>query len=207
MFFPRTLLPLHVFEPRYQTLASEALRENQPICVALLKPGWEEDYYGTPEVYPVGCVGKIVQHQKLADGRYNLTLHGETKVRIVECVRDDPYRVVRVRPIQDDSSWAEGSGAPQEIVDLIRLFRQVHQGDAAGLALSEMFGQHMSPESVLNTVAMHLDVEPDIKERLLEVDSLDVRYRTVLHILKNATTTQERIERVRHLFPRDRRIN
>ena len=207
VFFPKTLLPLHVYEPRYRTLASEALEQDRIICTALLKPGWESDYYGSPEVYPVGCVGKIVQHQKLPDGRYNITLDGIAKVRIEEPVRMTPYRLVRVTPVEDDPTWARGDNAAEEAAELIRLFRQVHEGQAPSIMLAETFGQNMSPESILNTVALHLNAEPGLKEQLLEMDSLDLRYQTLVQILRNATKTQERIERVRHLYPRDKRIN
>jgi Lon protease-like protein len=207
VFFPKTLLPLHVYEPRYRTLASEALEQDRIICTALLKPGWESDYYGSPEVYPVGCVGKIVQHQMLPDGRYNITLDGITKVRIEEPVRMAPYRLVRVTPVEDDPTWARGDNVAEEAAELIRLFRQVHEGQAPSIMLAESFGQNMSPESILNTVALHLNAEPELKEQLLEMDSLDLRYQTLVQILRNATKTQERIERVRHLYPRDKRIN
>ena len=188
-------------------MTAEALEGDQAICVALLKPGWEADYYGSPEVYPVGCVGRIVQHQLLADGRYNLTLHGEEKVSIEECLQESPYRIVRVRPVQDDESWLQGKTVAQDATALVRLFRQVHEGHESSLVLAEIFGAHMGPEAVLNTIAMHLNVEPDVKERLLEAESLDGRYRSVLQILQSATTTQERIDRVRHLYPRDKRSN
>ena len=207
VFFPKTLLPLHVYEPRYRALASEALEQDRIICTALLKPGWESDYYGSPEVYPVGCVGKIVQHQKLPDGRYNITLDGITKVRIESSVRLTPYRLVRVSPVEDDSTWALGENAAEEAAELVRLFQQVHEGQAPSILLAEMFGQNMTPESILNTVALHLNAEPEVKEQLLEMDSLDLRYQTLVQILRNATKTQERIERVRHLYPRDKRIN
>jgi uncharacterized protein len=207
VFFPRTLLPLHVYEPRYRALASDALEQDGTICTALLKPGWESDYYGSPEVYPVGCVGKIVQHEKLADGRYNITLDGQTKVRIESSVRLTPYRLVRVTPVEDDAAWARGEHAVQEAAELIRLFLQVHEGQGPSIVLAELFGPNMSPESVLNTVALHLNTEPELKEQLLEMDRLDLRYHSVLQILRNATKTQERIERVRHLYPRDKRIN
>jgi hypothetical protein len=207
VFFPKTLLPLHVYEPRYRALASEALEQDRVICTALLKPGWEADYYGSPEVYPVGCVGKIVQHQKLPDGRYNITLDGLTKVRIESSVRLLPYRLVRVTPVEDDSAWAQGENAAEEAAELVQLFREVHEGQGASILLNEMFGQGMTPESILNTVALHLNAEPELKEQLLELDSLDLRYQSVLQILRNATKTQERIERVRHLYPRDKRIN
>jgi len=207
VFFPKTLLPLHVYEPRYRALASEALEQDRIICTALLKPGWESDYYGSPEVYPVGCVGKIVQHQKLPDGRYNITLDGIAKVRIESSVRLTPYRLVRVSPVEDDSTWALGENAAEEAAELVRLFQQVHEGQAPSILLAEMFGQNMTPESILNTVALHLNAEPEVKEQLLEMDSLDLRYQTLVQILRNATKTQERIERVRHLYPRDKRIN
>ncbi len=207
VLFPKTLLPLQVYEPRYRVMTAEALEGAQAICVALLKPGWEADYYGSPEVYSVGCVGKIVQHQLLPDGRYHLTLHGEEKVHIGACVQETPYRIVRVRSRRDDETWVSGGEVAQEAADLVRLFRRVHEGHASSLALAEMFGAHMGPEAVLNTIAMHLNVEPDVKERLLETDSLGVRYRSVLQILRKATTTQERINRVRHLYPRDKRVN
>ena len=207
VFFPKTLLPLHVYEPRYRALASEALEQDGIICTALLKPGWESDYYGSPEVYPVGCVGKIVQHQKLPDGRYNITLDGIAKVSIESQVRLEPYRLVRVKPMEDDSTWARGRRAAEEAAELMRLFRQVHEGQAPSILLAEMLGQEMTPESILNTVALNLNAEPEVKEQLLEMDSLDQRYQAVLQILRNATKTQERIERVRHLYPRDKRIN
>jgi len=207
VFFPKTLLPLHVYEPRYRALAAEALEQGTAICTALLKPGWEADYYGSPEVYPVGCVGRIVHHQKLPDGRYNITLDGLTKVRIEAQVRDTPYRLVRVTPVEDDPAWALGEQASQQATELLQLFRQVHEGQAPAILLSDSFGQSMTPESILNTVALHLNAEPELKEQLLEMDSLDLRYQSVLQILRNATKTQERIERVRHLYPRDKRIN
>ncbi len=207
VFFPKTLLPLHVYEPRYRALASEALEQDGIICTALLKPGWESDYYGSPEVYPVGCAGRIVQHQKLPDGRYNITLDGITKVRIESLVRLTPYRLVRVTPVEDDSAWAGGENAAEEAAELIRLFRQVHEGQAPSVPLDELFARSTTPESILNTVALHLNAEPELKEQLLEMDSLDRRYQTLLQILRNATKTQERIERVRHLYPRDKRIN
>jgi len=145
VFFPKTLLPLHVYEPRYRTLASEALERDQAICTALLRPGWEADYYGSPEVYPVGCIGRIVQHTKLPDGRYNITLQGEGKVRIEEQVRVEPYRIVRVQPIQDDDAWTRGDDVAQEAIELVRLFRQVHEGQGPSLLLAETFWQNMSP--------------------------------------------------------------
>lgn len=207
VLFPRTLLPVHIFEPRYRLMTAEALRGDREICLALLKPGWETDYYGSPEVYPVACVGKIVQHEELADGRFNLVLHGETKVLIEGFERETPYRVARLRPVNDDAGWLTTPTVGQDAANLVRLFGRFHAGDGMALALGEMFGAHMSPEAILNTVAMNLGVDAEIKERLLAVESLGARYRAVVRILEEASTTQERIDLFRHLHPRDSRQN
>jgi uncharacterized protein len=207
VLFPKTLLPLHIFEPRYRLMTAEALAGQKTLCVALLKPGWETDYEGSPEVYPVGCVGRIVQHRQLPDGRYQLVLHGEEKVLIEGFERLVPYRIGRLRPVIDDAEWARSPGVVEESAALLELFRRASRIPGAAVDLSQIFSPHMSPEAILNSVAMHLDVVPETKQHLLEIESVGARYRTVLQILRGASTTQERIDRVRHLFPRDKRVN
>src|SRR5688572_16713566 len=105
------MLALHVFEPRYRLMMDEVLKGNQSVVIALLKPGWEADYHGTPDVHVVAGVGKIVQHQELPDGRYNITLHGESKVHIESFDRSHPFRIARVRRLHEDNAWGEGKGA------------------------------------------------------------------------------------------------
>ena len=70
VFFPGTLLPLHVFEPRYKSMVSEVLRPGAMMGVVQLKSGWDEDYFGTPPVHRTMSVGHIVWHRPLDDGRY-----------------------------------------------------------------------------------------------------------------------------------------
>ena len=68
----------------------------------MLQPGWETDYEGRPAVHPVACIGRIVAHQRLDDGRYNLQLRGVSRVRIVEeAATDKLYRSARVEVLSD----------------------------------------------------------------------------------------------------------
>src|SRR5512144_2094739 len=69
VFFPKTYLPLHIFEPRYRRMVADVTMGGQCIAMALLKEGWEPDYYGNPAVYPALCIGRIVSVQPLPDGR------------------------------------------------------------------------------------------------------------------------------------------
>ena len=102
VLFPQVMQPLHVFEPRYRQLAADALAGDRYIAMALLKPGWEKDYAGNPEIYPVACLGRIVAEQQLPDGRYNLLLRGMSRVQIVqEIPHTKLYRKARVDLLVD----------------------------------------------------------------------------------------------------------
>jgi Lon protease-like protein len=92
VLLPRAVLPLHIFEDRYRLMMADTLVETQQIAMALLKPGWETHYHGRPEVEPVVCVGRILQHERLADGRYNLLLQGVARATIARHHDDGSYR-------------------------------------------------------------------------------------------------------------------
>ena len=94
--------PLHVFEPRYRELAADALASDRYIAMALLRPGWQQDYAGSPEVHSVACLGRIIAEQQLPDGRYNLLLRGMSRVQIVqEIPHTKLYRKARVDLLVD----------------------------------------------------------------------------------------------------------
>ncbi|MFT3787155.1 MAG: LON peptidase substrate-binding domain-containing protein [Tepidisphaeraceae bacterium] len=79
VLFPRAVLPLHVFEPRYRQMTADVLTGDKLIAMALLKEGWQKTYHGRPEIYDVVCVGKVIGHEMLDDGRYNLLLEGSSR--------------------------------------------------------------------------------------------------------------------------------
>lgn len=99
VLFPGAVLPLHVFEERYKTMTAHALRGPRRIAMALLRPGWEKNYHGRPAIEPVVCVGTIVSHEKLPDGRYNFLLRGDGRARIVREYGDEAYRVAWLNPL------------------------------------------------------------------------------------------------------------
>src|SRR5581483_8559229 len=84
VLFPHVMQPLHIFEPRYRQMTTDALDGDRLIALALLRPGWEADYDGKPVIYPVACLGRIVAEQRLEDGRYNILLRGLSRIRVLE---------------------------------------------------------------------------------------------------------------------------
>jgi len=84
VLFPGALLPLHVFEPRYRELVREVLGGRKLMGVVRLKPGFEEDYDGRPPVFDVCGVGAVIDSAEHADGRFDITLRGLARARILE---------------------------------------------------------------------------------------------------------------------------
>jgi len=99
VLFPSQLLALHVFEPRYRRLIRDALAQGLLIAVPRLKPGFDADYYGAPPVFATAGIGEIREHSELPDGCYNIVVHGLGRVRLIEELRGEPYRVARVEAL------------------------------------------------------------------------------------------------------------
>ncbi|XXF81497.1 LON peptidase substrate-binding domain-containing protein [Myxococcaceae bacterium GXIMD 01537] len=102
VLFPHTVLPLHIFEPRYRALVRDALATDRVMALAQLEPGWEGHYGGRPTLQPMMCAGLIVWHEEMEDGRYNILLQGVSRARLMqELPNDKLYREVRVEVIDD----------------------------------------------------------------------------------------------------------
>ena len=124
VFFPNTLLPLHVFEPRYRQMVSDIVNAERIIGMVLLKPGWEKDYQGNPEIYSVGCMGKMVSAEPLEDGRSNIVLYGLKRVKILETVKDNPYRLSRVEILEDTHGTNE-EVYRERIIELVSRWNRI----------------------------------------------------------------------------------
>ena len=82
VFLPNTVMPLHVFEARYRDLVADSLAGNRLLGLPMLAAGWESDYDGRPAVLPIAGVGRIIEHHRFPDGRYNIAVKGLGRIRI-----------------------------------------------------------------------------------------------------------------------------
>lgn len=98
ILFPRVLLPLYIFEPRYKKMLADCLAADRMFAVALLRKGWEKQG-PNPAPYPVATVGVIRTCVGRADGTSNLILEGVARVRLCQYVKQRPYRVARIQPL------------------------------------------------------------------------------------------------------------
>lgn len=164
VFFPHTLLPLHIFEPRYRQMIAHAIERQAPIAVCMLKPGYEAAYEGHPAIYDVAGVGHIIHHELLPDGRYNIILRGLARVRVLEELTPEHlYRQARAELI-DDAREAPGEVEAQMTTLRGCVFGlSTHRPRLAAL-LSRRLGTLEDPGALADNIASLL--LPDQHQRL-----------------------------------------
>lgn len=181
-FFPKTYLPLHIFEPRYRQMVADARSFGNCIGMGLLKEGWQNDYYGHPPVYEVGCVGRVISVQSLADGRSNIVLQGLCRFRILEEeVNRTPYRQAFIAlAVEQQSEQLESSLR----ADLLGILEEAisHHGDIA--TWDRLVGSGIHDEVLINTLASLLDFTPLEKQFLLEAETFFQRARRLSDLLQ-----------------------
>jgi Lon protease-like protein len=101
VLFPDSLAPLNVFEPRYLEMVRDALPDDGLIATALLKPGYEAEYLGTPAVHPVVSIGKILRPRSKPNGHIEMLLYGIARARVLEEIPSQPFRRARVEILPD----------------------------------------------------------------------------------------------------------
>ena len=170
ILFPQVMLPLHIFEPRYRRMVRDAETQSPPLIgMALLRGNWQEQYEGTPDVFPIGCVGEMVRVNPLPDGRFNIMLQGMREFSIVEESVTNSYREAKVewRPPM------HGSLADGDRLQLRRLLeRYLRNNEKVQQFLTD---QSIEDEFLVNFFAFHLDFMPIEKQGLLETTTLSER--------------------------------
>lgn len=167
VLFPNTMTRLHIFEPRYRMMTAEALAGQRLIVLVGLKPGWEADYYGSPPTHEIGSLCKIVNEERMEDGRYNLFVHCLARVQITHLQRLMPYRVAAVSVLPDvETPAAELDQAMSRVLGVVRSL-VVKLGEK-GTALAEVLGSTRKTAILSNRLAAALCAEPVDRQRLLE---------------------------------------
>jgi len=181
VFFPKTYLPLHVFEPRYRRMVADTTMGDRCIAMALLKEGWESDYYGNPAIYSTLCVGRIMSVQPLPDGRSNILLQGLERCEIQHEHFDKPYReaTIRLKPRLPEEGLT--MDVRRALIDILSRYLQTREDSAAWQGF---FRDEVSDEVLVNTLSTYLECTPLEKQFLLEADGLRQRARRLNDLIQ-----------------------
>jgi Lon protease-like protein len=182
VLYPHVMQPLHIFEDRYREMLEDALAGDGLIAMAVLEPGWEDDYDSRPPVAPYACLGKVVAHHRLEDGHYNVLLLGVQRIRIVEEL--DPlrsFRQARVELLEDCYDFASVAEKNRMQEKLLAAFRK-HLPCTCQLPeqLEEMLSCHLPLGLLTDLAAYALPLDAEVKRQMLAERRVSVRAKTLL---------------------------
>ena len=184
LLFPGMHLPLHVFEPRYRAMVSDAMARDRrigmiqprdPVMLAMKGGAGEK-----PALFEVGCVGRIAEIEMLDDGRSNLILEGVALFRLIrELDVTTAFRQVEAEllPVREDETLSLGRRSSLELES--RRFADAHgysvDWDAVG---------RLDDESLVNGVAQIAPFDAASKQALLEADGIEQRAELLIQLMQ-----------------------
>ena len=174
VMFPHLVTRLHVFEPRYRLMTAEALSTHRLLVLVGLKDGWEDDYYGSPPVHEVGSLCKIINDERLPDGRYNLQLHCVARVSIKTIHRLTPFRTASVEVLPDE--FGDDANRSEAVARLVSCIRGLilHLGEH-GTVLANVLNRTRKHDILTNRLAHVLATDAQARQQLLEVTDIAQR--------------------------------
>ncbi len=208
VFFPRTVLLLHIFEPRYREMLADAMEGEQLIGVTMLRPGYELGGEERPPIHEIGGLGKVARAVQLPDGRSNIALLGLSRFVIrEELPPEKSYRLARIGLVGPDGETPLSSEDPQERARRLTLLAE----QAPPSLVKERGKLEAATRSKLplgtavDLVVDALDLPADIRQRVLEeADPVARADLAIVEISRRVGDPTKRLERPgdwRRLWP------
>lgn len=188
MLLPGTVLPLHIFEPRYRAMVEDALEGDK--IFGMIQPFTPQDdnrgpqpgsEASAPELYKVGCAGYIEKWEKLPDGRYYVQLKGLNRFRFSEELElQRGYRRVKAsyQEFRDADLEQDWRCERSRVLDALATFGKAH-----GLEVRPEQAEKFSDLELVNLLSVSLPFHPAEKQALLEATALKDREQMLVNLL------------------------
>lgn len=179
VLFPGMALPLHIFEERYKAMIGECIDNETVFGIVLIKEGQEA---GEPaEPFKIGTSARIVQVERLVEGRLNILTRGEQRFETAEITHRLPHIVGDVRYLREEP----GESLPEVIAEIgdeyATFLRNLAALSGGWTAQAEV---PQDPVLLSFSVASTLDLPRDVRQELLELPTADNRLERLLPLLK-----------------------
>jgi Lon protease-like protein len=183
VLFPNSILPLHIFEPRYRAMLEWALERDRMFCVALMKPGIS-DAKTEDQFFHTAGIGLISASVTQPDGTSNLMLQGIARVRFEGFQQLAPFRIARILPLPSIASEPRASTA---LADALReQCAAIRLNDSPMPdSFSEMLGKVTDPEALADAIAQSLVSDAMERQALLEEQDITVRLRRLSEFVRD----------------------
>lgn len=175
VLFPGLQLPLHIFEPRYRALVSDALARDRRI--AMIQPQRADEQ---SPLFEIGCVGRIGDVEALEDGRYNIVLEGEARFRTVrELDVSTPFRQIEADLLEDDEY------ATLAAIERAGLEREARRfADMQGYSVDWESVARLDDVALVNGVSQIAPFDHASKQALLEAPEIHARCELLIQLMQ-----------------------
>ncbi len=186
VLFPHVIQALHIFEPRYCEMLTEALESDHLITMALLVPGWESQLQGKPNLGNTVCIGRIISHTPTDDGRHNILMAGLQRARIIEELEvPTSFRQARVELISDYIPDEFRASSEKHRKTLLSVFRSMIPLDAANSkTFADLLTQQLPLGILTDIIAYALNLPIAMKQLLLGEANVQIRFQTLMDHLQ-----------------------
>lgn len=194
VLFPGIVQALHLFEPRYRELMEDALSTDQLITMAFVNPDSSDSI--RPELSKTVCIGKILSHTLLEDGRFNLFLVGAKRAKIVEEIPTDLlYRKAKVEIVEDFVGGATNNHYLRQ--EILQKFQEL-AGLRAGWnneALEQFLNDDLPFGQLVDMISYSCGASPVDQQRVLEEAELSKRGELVLELISQQVESSVQTKR------------
>ena len=186
IIFPKTTVPLNIFEPRYIDMINDSMQSDK--LIGMIQPKNSLDKKNRPELYEIGCAGEITSLNETQDGRFLIELKGLTRFKNVkEIETEKKYRILEVsyknfyQDLLNEKEEIKFSDLELIFKDLKSLFEK------RGFIINWKALEKQSLDETINALAMASPFTLEEKQILLEAENLDLRKNKIAEILKTYT--------------------
>ena len=190
IIFPKTTVPLNIFEPRYVNMINDSMKSNKFIGMIQPKNSNEEQSHN-PELHQIGCMGKIVSFKEMEDHKFLIELKGLIRFQITNEIKSDKkYREFEIsfdNYLQDLDNKNENI----KFTDLELIFKDLKSlFEKQGFIINWKALEKQSLDETINALAMASPFSIQEKQILLEAKNLDIRKTKISEILSTYTFDQ-----------------
>ena len=183
IIFPKTTVPLNIFEPRYIDLINDSMKSDK--FIGMVQPKiLSKSESNIPELHDIGCLGKITSFEETEDGRYLIDIKGKIRFKIINEVNTDKkYRSVKV-DYNDYSNDLSDEKEKLNFSDLELIFKDLKSlFEKRGFIINWKALEKQSLNETINALAMASPFSLEEKQILLEAKNLDIRKNKIAEIL------------------------
>ena len=186
IIFPKTTVPLNIFEPRYIDMINDSMKSDK--LIGMIQPKNLVNKDNNPELYEVGCAGKITSFRETEDGRFLIELKGLTRFKSIKEIKSE--KKYRIFEVSYEDFYQDVNDKKEEIkfADLELIFKDLKSlFERRGFIINWKALEKQSLDETINALAMASPFTLEEKQILLEAENLDLRKNKIAEILKTYT--------------------